>query len=955
MTTRTILLIGALLAVAAGFGILILGEDSQDANRVISNATPELETNADSTTTEIEDALGTIATNPFSDDDWARGDESDESTAILVLDAVGKPVKGARVDVFVGNDNNRWRRRFAMETEETKVEPAASATSDQDGLALFKSRPVGMRDIRIKATKGDLIGFTRMNANTPAPEENPEVFAVVKLQALRRLEITVRDTAGLPAGHIQVQIAAATVGQDGERRSRRMRGHSSVTRWTAEKTGTVALDITPEEEELFKAKAFRITATLYGADAVTKKVKAAEGSVTRADVVIPVSVTLTALLKRSDGKAYTPSVQLQWRTTQDEDSGGDTRSNMRMFFMRSGRRLVKDGRTRIGGFRPGATVTFEPLPKERMEKSTEVALPTSPGDLEVDVMVGDLRPSVVAILLEPAGYPAAKLRVRVDIRTEDEDPDSGGSPDAMMRMIRGRMSGNSDVRTSRKGRIRIPIKPGVAGVIDIFDRETGGRRGMGMRGRGRFGGGQDSVPLATLRFTALDPGQKIDLGTITLDRGAVLVSGRILDKLGKPQQRMRVRVRGTPPSSETAGRRAPRPQTHSATTNSSGEFKVFAAPRDGHTYTISATSRGSATAEQPFEAGTEDLELVATRTGAVKGRVRLAHPEISMRLDISVRQPKSGEVETRGRGGQRAQPRDDGTFTLANLVSGIYDLEVRADGIRVFELKGLEVPEGESLEPAELADLIVGEEFFKARITVLNEAGSPIRRARISVNYRGAATGGRRQFRGRGGAQTDKNGVATPIIDGTQANISLSVSARNFITAKFDSPTFPLAVTLLRTLNLSIILDPPLPELEGLASYRLSLVSPDPANASGTDADVQRMMRSMFQRRRGRRVQPDQKSVTFSGLEEGRYTVSLAISTNADSPLGRRRATVTLGEVQLKRGLTTTPTVNTIPAAIEAALQEAPLSAEAPDRRANRGNRGNNRGQRGQGRNRRNR
>ena len=86
-------------------------------------------------------------------------------------------------------------------------------------------------------------------------------------------------------------------------------------------------------------------------------------------------------------------------------------------------------------------------------------------------------------------------------------------------------------------------------------------------------------------------------------------------------------------------------------------------------------------------------------------------------------------------------------------------------------------------------------------------------------------------------------------------------------------------------------------------------------------------------------------------MEEGRYTVSLAVSTNGDSPLGRRRATVTLGEVQLKRGLTTTPTVKTNSAAIEAALQAAPLSAEVPDRRANRGNRG----QRGQGRNRRNR
>ena len=431
--------------------------------------------------------------------------------------------------------------------------------------------------------------------------------------------------------------------------------------------------------------------------------------------------------------------------------------------------------------------------------------------------------------------------------------------------------------------------------------------------------GNDDPPMAVISFKAITPGEEVDLGRVIVDRGPLLVGGVVVDERGRPQPLAIIEVTGRPKSTENArGRRRPRPIQHMEVCDEEGRFRLFATARAELIYEIAAAAGTVKAPAVPFEPGTQDLRLVARRTGSLAGRIRLAHPELGpgLTLTLSRRFPDGSPSIV----GLNVETDDDGRILVKNLAEGDYVLRIRAGPMETLITEGLHVEPGETTRPAAIADLVVGQDLFPAAVQVRDEAGAPIPGARIQAIHEVERLS---PWGGRSGGRTDAEGELTMVLLGG-VPLRVEVQARGFQPLTLRNPTFPLVVTLKRALDVTVALDLALPDREGLEGYRLILSRVDDPPPAGQPRDPIMGRRFSRGRRASRNMAAGDTEARFLNLQAGTYDVRLEIRTTAESSLGRRRASILLGRIQVSAGNTRPAPLPVDLQALENVLQEAP-------------------------------
>jgi hypothetical protein len=805
----------------------------------------------------------------------------DELRFALITDREGRPVAGADVRLL------RWDRGrgggfgtfFGAGGAEEK--PLRTLTSGPDGYAVLS--PLPQRRFRIEARSGQSAGVARFDQAAQPEDELPEgTDAVVVLWPIKRLEVEVLDPAGSAAPHIRVQARTEGRWDGGRGRGGGPGFGSTVSAWTAPESGTASIEISKAQPELYDAKQIRIEATLPGLEQVGRDVAPLEEGTTQVSLRIPDTVTLVLNLKDADQHVFEDAVGVSWFVNVWDRQGPNGRDRREAFRLRSpfGARDARGGRITIGGFAPDVRVSVSTRAEGRVSESTEIALPAVAGPHEADALVGDLEPALSFTVVDPQGKPLRNYAL--DIRLRMDEPSGSDQRGNMLARMQRRGGPAAPRATDAEGRVRLLARPGLAGSIEI-------RASSDRRGRGRWGRESTGEPLATRRFTPLAPGENRELEAFQLGSSAILVAGRVVGSEGEPVAGVRVTVRTQPADSgewrpefnRRGGRGGRGGGDLGAETDASGAFRIFGIVETGTLCTAEATAGGIASEAIPFNPGATGLDLIVRKTGGLEGRVRLADPELDVDVALTLTS-SSGERETLRR-------RQDGSFRARELFPDTYTLEVRLDRIPARTVPGLVVPEGEVVRPDAIRDLLVGQDFFKARILVRDSAGAPVGRA--DVSWRGESTPGEGRARG-GRGRTNGEGIWEGVLRHGDP-VSVTVTARGFARQQLTAARFPLTVTMLKGATLHLTFQAPLPALPEIESYRMAVTAAE----SGGGLDMGAWWRGGGPTRT---LQAGATEASFENLGPGEHVISV---TPRSAERGRRgfRRPVELGRVTIDR------------------------------------------------------
>jgi len=236
-----------------------------------------------------------------------------------------------------------------------------------------------------------------------------------------------------------------------------------------------------------------------------------------------------------------------------------------------------------------------------------------------------------------------------------------------------------------------------------------------------------------------------DLGDLVLDHGAFLVSGQVVDSLGKPLARLMVNVcrftrlddREFWPTIECVGRRF---------TNEAGEFEVYAMPGQpipAAKLKLSVYHRG-VWHKQPFTAGARHVRMVLSNGGAIAGSVVLGPGQAPGDVSIVLLQGNRGSLVTVG---------EDGQFEERDLPAGSYkliaSLRGAPKGASRVQVEGIEVVDGQVTRDPRIQGLRLEESGAHVELLVVDEKSQPVR-ARVRMP-------GVDDF----GVRTDSNGKVT--------------------------------------------------------------------------------------------------------------------------------------------------------------------------------------------------
>jgi hypothetical protein len=794
-----------------------------------------------------------ITTDAFEGD--ALATEGEEPHRVLVVDRDRQPVAGVEVTVKLRERDRR--NRETPDEASGGLRTLRILRTDPEGFAPLDPLPaeVVVIEARTESTFGSVIWVRDARARRKL--ELPEgADALVVLEPIRHLEVAVVDHLGLPAPHVEVAIAAAPgpqarQGWDVSRALRRGRGRGDLR--SPAPDAILGIPITSAERGLYRADRILVMAILPGTDPVSTTLRLEPEGTTRTVLSLPPTVLVHLRIRETGSeKLVTFPVEVSW-TVEPQGAPKNDRELRRLLQLR--RSLVGDvevagGRHSIGGFAPGAVLSFEVRAPDRVPSRHEVVLPTSESQVDIDLDAGPIRPFLTARLLEPHGQPAERISLQVLIEgspgdVAEEKPESG-----LQNLLRRRERPHQ-VRTDDDGHVRIPVEPQTAAFVKLTDPSRSARshrKGL----------------VAEIPLPELDPGEVRDLGEIALDRGALLVAGVALVQ-DVPEVDVTVearRIGPAPGGSASPGRF--RGTLEKARSGEAGKFYIYGSEAITGEIQLRAQSGELRSELITVPVGSTDVRVPLIETGSLRGEVTLADPElrsgISLRLSSQDEESSQRIVIPRRRA---SSPKPGaGAFRFKGLMPGLYDLAVLVDNQEATTIRGLEVRSGEESSPAAIEKLIVGDGFLRARVEVRDPSGAPIARARVRFEERGNSPSGRSRTVRRS-VQTDRAGVAEMVVR-SGALIDLQIEARGHASRRTSSAAFPLRVTLEPGLEVTLEFSDPLPTVDQVSRYRILLESTSPSSTPGSRRPTE-----------SRTLKAGEQSATFENVSPGTYRVRL--------------------------------------------------------------------------------
>ena len=94
-----------------------------------------------------------------------------------------------------------------------------------------------------------------------------------------------------------------------------------------------------------------------------------------------------------------------------------------------GRQTITGGRAVIGGFAPDTKVHFTTRIRNHVEETTVCELSTQPQQ-SFEVLAGDLRPSLIMVLVDPSGKPIPRVRLSTEIKYDGLVEEEGAAREA---------------------------------------------------------------------------------------------------------------------------------------------------------------------------------------------------------------------------------------------------------------------------------------------------------------------------------------------------------------------------------------------------------------------------------------------------------------------------------------------------------------------------------------------
>lgn len=233
---------------------------------------------------------------------------------------------------------------------------------------------------------------------------------------------------------------------------------------------------------------------------------------------------------------------------------------------------------------------------------------------------------------------------------------------------------------------------------------------------------------APIEFARRADTQRIELGRLALAPDPLIAQGRVIDPLGRPVVKARVRVARATSSSRIDARPSGMPAGWedaplSAETDESGRFAFFGAPGRGG-YGLLATHRDAyRPCFEPLGALGRELELRLEIGAELEGALAAAPDMLGLELVLQ-------------RGDERrriASLAAAGEFSASRLPSGTWTVALRFAGDQLAwrELGALELRPAERAAPAWLNPLVLPADAPCVRATLVEAGGGPVEHAKV--------------------------------------------------------------------------------------------------------------------------------------------------------------------------------------------------------------------------------
>lgn len=853
----------SLIAVLAGFLLL---DDGVEVD-VVTPATVSPFATHEGDAADLHDDDPSAVPAPIETDSFGEEDEAlDAPTAsravprfVRVLDRRGRPVPGAAVRlVREGQARDRRRAAFSRSRERS---PYRELTTGADGLAPL--HPLPRRSFRIEACADGSFGAVAFEL--PRGGDAP-THVDLHLHPSPPVVVRVSHEDGTPCAGVRVEVHPEA--------GIKHRWDERLALWTDEQ-GTATGRITHEDEWVREGALLHATIRLVDGTRVTASpVAFAEGGYAF-DLTVPPLVALTVDLVKPDGEPFDEApVNLSWwRSTDSPDA------------RRLGAVVAVKGIAVVGGLPPGETIHFRVTTRGREEVLTAIETNPAATPQRASITVGRLGATVVATLLTADGVPLPRHTFRIGV-FHDDDRSRVAQKQSIDGLWKERRTSRT-VRTTSQGTATIRVRAATAGRIHLFKARSRSRS------RSKITAPEpDPVPDAVIRFPALEDSARHDAGSFAIPSYRVIAAGTVVDAAGETVPGVRV----TASNGDSRADDAPPLTLGAATTGKDGSFIIFGSAPGPGDLSIAGKSRQGAVQATPLTLGNTALRLRLVRYGSITGTVNLSDPSVPIRLDTRIERV-DGDKPVR----VSASRARDGSLEARGIVPGMYRIRVWAAGIVEADLTGVHVAEGETVEPAGLADLRVGGSFRTGEIFVRDVNGRPIPKVRISVRERNVDPAARDQS-----ASTDDRGHAR-IAYRSGVEFDVTVSLTGF-RKRYRNPTFPLNVRVgaldagdaarrrNRRVNdtppLVITFDKALPRDRRVRSYTLILEPPGGAPKKPEPGQP---------KRERARVRSRPHRAVLKRIARGAYDVDLEISLPAATPGGKsRRVRVPLERIRVR-------------------------------------------------------
>jgi len=346
-----------------------------------------------------------------------------------------------------------------------------------------------------------------------------------------------------------------------------------------------------------------------------------------------------------------------------------------------------------------------------------------------------------------------------------------------LRASRGRRTNHQEVRTDREGRFRyVPVEP-------IDAQATDHKLFVGLASDRRY-------PVVTPLPRVLPPGET-DVGDVVWEVPPLLVSGVVVDGLGRPVAGARISV--------YSGRTRLHRQWTSIgdSSDEAGRFEVYA---DVQASPLSAEAAREGYYPGPraaFEAPASQLRVLLHSSSTIEGKL-LLDPRVPTELVTVEAVIESEDNAARPARVSRSDHPEPGTggFRIDALPPGRARVEVQRTGTStpLVAFDSVALLEGEPVRDARLDLIDLRGMLFAIRVAAVDEAGAPIGHARAAAL-------------GTVGWWRQEEEVEGLWVLADRLPIDLEIGAGNYISRRFEAVSSDLRVVLRPQLSVRLVSD----------------------------------------------------------------------------------------------------------------------------------------------------